>query len=242
MQAKLHEGDGESEYFTKVVAAEANQPILTIRFFRHFFPTRRAWGLGFAFQRWDIGGPARGEANWACDPGTGTSKRGSGYDTGTGSRQVTETWFSVDPIEWSSSDGQAARSVRISVFVKELGVPIEGEFDSVDEHAFHVLARDERGQPCGTGRLYPDATHRSCARIGRMGVREEAREKGCGGRILTALLEEARRRGFLRVVIASHTQAMGFYEKFGFRPIGRVRLEHGMPHREMELEFVQDQA
>lgn len=240
MQAKLHEGDGESKYFTKVVAAEAHPPALRIRFSRHPFPTRGAWGLGFALQRRDIGGPARGEVDWACVPGTVLSKREPEYDTGVGGKEVTETWFSVDPIEWSSPDGQAARSVRISVFIKELGVPIEGEFDSIDEYAFHVLARDERGQPCGTGRLYPDATHRSCARIGRMAVKQEVRENGCGRRILTALLEEARRRGFVRVVLASHTRAMGFYEKFGFRPIGRVQLEHGIAHREMELQLGQN--
>lgn len=64
------------------------------------------------------------------------------------------------------------------------------------------------------------------AYIQTIGVVPEAQGTGIGGRLLTALLEEAVRRGEEVVTLevrADNPRAQAVYERFGFLPVGRRR-------------------
>jgi ribosomal-protein-alanine N-acetyltransferase len=64
------------------------------------------------------------------------------------------------------------------------------------------------------------------AYIQTIGVVPEAQGTGVGGRMLTALLEEAVRRGEEVVTLevrADNPRAQSVYERFGFLPVGRRR-------------------
>ena len=86
---------------------------------------------------------------------------------------------------------------------------------------------DRDGNPIGTGRLLPDG------HIGRMAVLREWRGRGVGTALLRALMEEGRKQGFERLILAAQVQAMPFYEKEGFVAEGDVFDDAGIPHRNM---------
>lgn len=119
------------------------------------------------------------------------------------------------------------RAVRHQVFVEEQGVPEEIELDELDPKCRHVLARDEAGRPIGTGRLTPQG------RIGRLAVLPEWRGKGVGEALLQALVDEARSRGHAMVELNAQVDAVGFYEKNAFEPVGKEFVEAGIVHRTM---------
>jgi predicted GNAT family N-acyltransferase len=139
--------------------------------------------------------------------------------------------FRVRCAEWST---EAARlqQIRLAVFVREQGVPLELECDEFDPISRHVIAEAENGQAIGTGRLLPDG------HIGRMAVLREWRKRGVGGALLRALLAMARESGMERVVLHAQTHALGFYARHGFESEGEEFLEAGIPHRRMVRHLV----
>lgn len=124
-----------------------------------------------------------------------------------------------------------AEPIRFAVFVDEQKVPADTELDEWDALSVHAVARNAQGVALGTGRLLPDG------HIGRMAVSAAARGLGVGAALLTALMEEARRRGFAEVVLSAQTHAIGFYERHGFVAEGEVYLDCDIPHRLMRHRF-----
>lgn len=117
--------------------------------------------------------------------------------------------------------------VRETVFVREQGVPPEIELDEADPTCRHAMAITRDGSVIGTGRLLRDG------HVGRMAVLSEFRGKGVGARLLSSLIDEAKRLGMDEVVLNAQLTAEGFYARFGFQPEGEVFMEAGIAHREM---------
>lgn len=130
--------------------------------------------------------------------------------------------------DWDSLRDHA-QALRVEVFVVEQGVPSELEWDEADEVSTHAVAYDEAGQVIATGRLLPDG------HIGRMAVRKSARGQGIGAQVLRALLDEAKRQGYVELVLHAQTHAVDFYAKYGFKIEGEEFLEAGIAHRRMTM-------
>lgn len=62
-------------------------------------------------------------------------------------------------------------------------------------------------------------------------VEPEHRGRGLGTRIMRALIESARARGFARIELHSTDAGRGLYEQLGFRPTTQLRLALRRPHR-----------
>ena len=139
---------------------------------------------------------------------------------------MTDTDYRLRLAHWPR-DKDALKQVREAVFVREQRVPVELEWDGLDDQCLHMLAEDPQGNPIGTGRLLPDG------HIGRMAVLKEWRGRGVGAALLRALMEEGEKRGFRELALAAQVQAMSFYEKAGFVAEGEVFDEAGIPHRNM---------
>jgi predicted GNAT family N-acyltransferase len=138
--------------------------------------------------------------------------------------------FFVEPAHWHvEADQQALRHVRGLVFEREQGVSREDEWDDLDPHCAHALARDAHGRPIGTGRLTPEH------KIGRMAVLPEWRGNGVGRALLLALIERARERGWPQVDLHAQVEAIGFYQRHGFIAHGEEFVEAGIRHRHMWL-------
>jgi predicted GNAT family N-acyltransferase len=128
------------------------------------------------------------------------------------------TWEQAQPV---------AGPLRFAIFVGEQNVPEGIELDDLDASCLHAVAYDADGKAIGTGRLLPDG------HIGRMAVVEEWRRRGIGAEILTALMEEARKRGHKEVVLSAQLRAAEFYRQHGFVAEGKVYEEAGILHQKM---------
>ena len=143
--------------------------------------------------------------------------------------------------------------VRLEVFVGEQAVPFVLEIDARDFLAttVHVLAVGADGAALGAGRLLRDPVRPGRVHLGRLAVRRIARGTGLGARLVAALEAAAPtalalapgagapgpaipRGAGITVVLAAQEQAMGFYERCGYREVGGGRyLDAGIWHRDM---------
>ncbi len=143
--------------------------------------------------------------------------------------------FTVSIAEWAD-DLPDLREIREQVFIIEQNVPAIAEWDDIDAQSLHVIARDDEGQPIGTGRLNPQHT------IGRVAVIAAWRGRGVGVALMHALLSAARERGIQRVELHSQAHATGFYEGLGFVAFGEEYLECDIAHRSMAIELTPNPA
>ncbi|HBN10100.1 MAG TPA: N-acetyltransferase [Cyanobacteria bacterium UBA8530] len=124
-----------------------------------------------------------------------------------------------------------ALAVRQEVFIEEQGIDPLIELDDYDYIAWHILAR-EGGRAIATARLVTlDAT---TAKIGRVAVLKQYRERGLASQLLAMLIEYCVREGFSKVVLDAQLSALRLYEKQGFQAVGPVFLEAEIPHQRME--------
>ncbi|MCQ8103768.1 GNAT family N-acetyltransferase [Methylomonas sp. SURF-2] len=128
-----------------------------------------------------------------------------------------------------AADFADLRLIRQEVFVDEQGIAPDIEFDELDRHCHHVIARDRQSRPIGTGRLTADG------KIGRMAVLRDWRGQRVGQSLLRFLLEKARRLGLETVSANAQLAALDFYRKAGFVAEGEVFMEAGIPHQIMRL-------
>ena len=134
-------------------------------------------------------------------------------------------------VNWQD-DREAIKKVREQVFIHEMGISPELEWEAQDRSCIHVLAL-YKNDPIGTGRLLDSGF------IGRMAVNTGFRRQYVGSKILTLLIQIAMRRGHLNIQLHAQTQAIGFYSRFGFISIGDVFMEAGMTHQKMILKLPQ---
>jgi predicted GNAT family N-acyltransferase len=134
--------------------------------------------------------------------------------------------FTIRIVGWQAEEAKL-RAVRLAVFVVEQNIPEELEWDEHDALSVHALAEDRDGVPIGCGRLLPDG------HIGRVAVLSDWRGQGVGAALLDRLIVLAHQRGDKRVLLNAQTQAMPFYARLGFAPIGDAFVEAGIPHQKM---------
>jgi predicted GNAT family N-acyltransferase len=122
--------------------------------------------------------------------------------------------------------------LRWTVYVEEQGVRPSQEVDLHDRRdAVHALARFDN-IPCGTGRFIFERPR--LAKIQRMAVIDDLRNRGVGHALLRFLEAEAVRRGARRFTLGAQVQARPFYEKAGYTASGEVFDDAGIPHIRMD--------
>jgi len=122
-------------------------------------------------------------------------------------------------------------AIRIRVFVKEQRVPADIELDTDDQRAIHFLAI-KSGKAVGTARV---VMKHGNAKIGRMAVLKSYRGKGVGAKLLKHAVSTAQRLRARKIYLHAQVAVIGFYERLGFRAVGRVFDEAGIAHRKMIL-------
>lgn len=122
------------------------------------------------------------------------------------------------------------RAIRTKVFQEEQGIDPELEFDGLDYAATHFLAYVE-GHPVGTARMR--AIDENIIKIERLAVLTEARRKGIGKQLTQKALDFAQENHYQTAILNSQVYIKSLYEKLGFRQVGEVFDEAGIPHVKM---------
>ncbi|KAI0375873.1 acyl-CoA N-acyltransferase [Pilatotrama ljubarskyi] len=135
---------------------------------------------------------------------------------------------------------QQCYDVRIDVFHREQGFPLETEIDDYDEEATHILLRlVPSGQPIGTIRC---VKLKDYYKLTRLAVLKDYRQYRFGRLLVESLHDyvksDARASGLggpdtVKVVAHSQIPVKGFYSKFGYVPEGEEFDEDGAPHQKM---------
>lgn len=73
-------------------------------------------------------------------------------------------------------------------------------------------------------------------KINYMAVKEEARGKGVGRKILNAIIDYGKTHGYKKITLESRVSAQGFYEKAGFYTIGKSYLPDFVPVEHIQME------
>lgn len=122
----------------------------------------------------------------------------------------------------------AIKYIREQVFIIEQHVPVELEWDGLDDDAVQLLVTDNE-QPVATSRMLHDG------HIGRMAVMPEHRYKGIGSQMLLKLIDIAKQLGLGRVFLSAQVEAIDFYRKYGFTVDSETYMDAGIPHKDMSL-------
>ncbi len=121
------------------------------------------------------------------------------------------------------------RSIREIVFVEEQGFKDEFDDVAIDNISFHLLLYIE-GKPVATGRLYQKDPFQSIYIIGRLAVLSDYRNLNLGSIVLTSLEEKAKQCGATSIELSAQCRVQGFYEKHGYRTIGKSYLDGDCSH------------
>jgi len=68
-----------------------------------------------------------------------------------------------------------------------------------------------------------------------MAVLKTYRGKGVGTKLLKRAIVTAKRHGAQKIYLQAQVSVIGFYQALGFRCVGPVFTEAGIPHRKMIL-------
>jgi len=146
---------------------------------------------------------------------------------------MTETSWTIRIADWHNPTDQAAiRDIREQVFIKEQHVPVELEWDELDETCTHLLATLASGQAIATARIHLPENTQTC-NIGRMSVLAEYRHQGIASQMLSRLKTTATDNNVNRIELNAQTTAIPFYVQHGFEQSGNEFLDAGIPHYKM---------
>ena len=121
---------------------------------------------------------------------------------------------------------------RSEIFIMEQGMRCQ-EMDGIDITAKHYYL-EENGKILAYLRVFYEDENRGIVRIGR--VISMTHGIGLGAKIMNRAIADIKENMNCRkICIDAQTQAVGFYEKFGFKTVSDEFLEEGVPHIKMEL-------
>ena len=132
----------------------------------------------------------------------------------------------IQIMSWQKAQ-HLAYPIRYTVFVREQSVPEELELDEDDITAWHAVLLVD-GVAVGTGRLT------TSGKIGRLAVLKKHRKRGCGAKLMHALMSDGLANGITHFYIHAQTSAQSFYENLGFKANGPEFIEAGIAHIRME--------
>ena len=139
--------------------------------------------------------------------------------------------YRVNIVNWNEAK-QQLKSVREKVFVCERRIPYDVEFDRHDRRAHHVLIQDEQTKEAiATGRITNQGE------ISRVCVVISKRKSPAGKQVIETLLSIARTNKLKEVYINSSLDAVDYFMKHQFEPVGAVFMEAGIPRQRMACQL-----
>ena len=122
--------------------------------------------------------------------------------------------------------------VRGIVFIDEQEVPYSIEMDEHEYSALHILGEIEN-EPIAAGRL---RFMNDWAKLERIAVRKEYRNRGYGHQLVDYMLSVARTRGYHKFRMHVQAHLRDYYGKHGFKVVGDLFKEADIDHYLMVME------
>jgi predicted GNAT family N-acyltransferase len=130
--------------------------------------------------------------------------------------------------EWASY-----RDLRWRVLRAPWNQPPHIDAGEDQEDCVHAMIANDAGQAIAVGRVILKPTGE--AHIRSMATAEDCRGQGLGRRIMDYLEQAARERGATTVILNARENAVIFYAKLGYVPVGEGPLLFGViPHTVMQ--------
>jgi predicted GNAT family N-acyltransferase len=108
-----------------------------------------------------------------------------------------------------------AVAIRGAVYIGEQECPYSEEFDGNDFAATHLIGYvGEEPVSCIRLRFFADF-----AKIERLAVRREYRHRGLASKLVEAAVDLCRAKGYQRFYAHSQKRLVGFWRRFGFKPL-----------------------
>lgn len=112
--------------------------------------------------------------------------------------------------------------------------PLGQERDAVafpfEAESLHLIALDA-GRVVGCVLFHPEGP--ATGRLFQMAVEPDRQGTGLGTRLVRALEDEVRARGFREITLHARDAAVGFYARLGYVSFGAPYVEVGIPHQNM---------
>jgi predicted GNAT family N-acyltransferase len=144
--------------------------------------------------------------------------------------------FTIKHVE-NEQELEDCYTIRKEVFVQEQKVPLEEEVDDYESVCDHfVVYPSEMSMPIGAGRLRPLNARE--AKIERICIHPSYRKHGLGAAVMQEIERFARKNHYRCLMLHAQTQALGFYEAFGYINISDEPFdEAGIMHVKMQKEI-----
>ena len=120
--------------------------------------------------------------------------------------------------------------LRFRVLREPLGLPRSSVTFPFEPQSLHLVARQDSAV-VGCVLFHPEDAHGG--RLFQMAVTPPLQGRGLGARLVVALEEELKRRGFTHVHLHARAQVLPFYERLGYEVYGEPFEERTIPHRHM---------
>lgn len=140
--------------------------------------------------------------------------------------------YSVKQVAWAEAQ-EALIKLREAVFVLEWQLPESAEFDDHDQQALHILILIDEKYPIATGRLT------KTGEIGRVAVLPSHRNLSIYKQLFAALLNLANQEQIEKLHVQSELDSVEYHRSKGFKPIGPVYMEAGIPMQKMVCQRTQ---
>ncbi|WP_105168113.1 GNAT family N-acetyltransferase [Pseudoalteromonas sp. T1lg23B] len=134
--------------------------------------------------------------------------------------------YHVDKVSWLQKKA-LLKQIRERVFVYELHIPKEVEFDSLDALSEHVIIHSEENEAVGTGRLSPDGL------ISRIAVIQSHRNREAYTSLLNFLVLLASEKGLDTIYVNCILDEVPNFVESGFLKQGCVFMEAGIPRQKL---------
>ena len=123
--------------------------------------------------------------------------------------------------------------LRTEVFVVEQNCSYQ-EVDEKDRQSIHLFGRIGEGEIMAVLRILPAGVSYPEISIGRVALKKEYRGKGIADTLMKEALTIIENEfGAQPIRISAQDYLKNFYLKHGFKAVGEIYLEDGIPHVEM---------
>jgi predicted GNAT family N-acyltransferase len=137
-------------------------------------------------------------------------------------------------IEYNSLDYQKMLTLRTEVLRKPLGlVYTDVQLESEKNDIFIGAIINDEIKGCCILTNYEKGT----IQLRQMAVETLAQGKNIGAKVMQFAEALSAKKGYTKMILHARKNAVGFYEKMGFKTIGDEFLEINIPHFHMEKEI-----